>query len=209
MSVWQRLVALFRFDFRSAFGSLPSLPPPESNSVEEDEQTAISFELDVQRLDYIRYRREILDWRDEFTVQLLTQGKDFFRQFSEHVEKEADEVGILRKLFAKPAAEVLEDDFFMLVRAPLVDRAKAAESELAKVIQCLPPVQLPDLSLAIDEVDPLLSVLGDIRFRPSNQDELLAKLNDLVFGERGIVDCYLLRAHALSQALLQTLDAKS
>lgn len=209
MSVWQRLVALFRLDFRSAFGSLPSLPPPESSAVEEDEQTALPFELEVQKLDYIRYRRKILDWRDEFTVQMLTQGKDFFRQFSEHVEKEADEVGILRKVFAKPAAEVLEDDFFTLVRAPLVDRAKAAETELTKVIQCLPTTQLPALSLAVDEVDPLLSVLGDLRFRPSNQDELLVKLNNLVFGERGIVDCYLQRAHAVSQALLQTLDAKS
>lgn len=169
MSVWQRLIALFRFDFRSAVGSVPRLPPPESNAVEQSEQTALLFELDVQKLDYIGYRRKILDWRDELTVQMLTQGKDYFRQFSEHVEKEADEVGILGKLFAKPAAEVLEDDFFTLVRAPLVDRAKAAETELSKVIQCLPPTQLPALSLAVDEVDPLLSVLGDLRFRPSKQ----------------------------------------
>jgi hypothetical protein len=176
MSVWQRLVALFRFDFRSAFGSLPSLPAPDSGLADEVEQTSLPYELNVQRLDYIRYRRTILDWRDEFSVQMLTQGKDFFRQFSEHVENEVDDVGVFRKLFAKPAADVLEDDFFTLVRAPLVDRAKAAETELTKVIQCLPPIELPALSLAVDEVDPLLSVLGDLRFRPSNQDELLAKL---------------------------------
>lgn len=209
MSVWQRLVALFRFDFRSAFGSTPRLPAPETGTAEQDEQMPLPFELDVQKLNYVQYRRRILDWRDEFAVQMLADGQEIFRQFSEYVEKEADEVGILRKLFAKPAAEVLEDKFFTLVRSPLADRVRTAEAQLGKVIQSRALAQSPSLSLSVEEVDPSLSILGDRGFRPSNQEEILSKLNHLVFGEHGVIDCYLQRAQAISLSLLQATDAKS
>jgi len=207
MSVWQRLVALFRFDFRSAFGSGQRLPVLEAGAAEHDEQRPLPFELEVRKLNYVQYRRQILDWRDEFTVQMLADGKDIFRQFSEYVEEEADEVGILRKLFAKPAAEVLEDEFFTRVRSPLADRVRTAELRLSTIIQGRELT--PSCSLTVEEIDPSLSILGDLGFRPSNQEELLSKLNHLVFGGQGIVDCYLQRAQAVALSLLQATDAKS
>lgn len=209
MNIWQRFVALFRFDFRSALGSTLRLQAPEVGATGEEELAPFSFELDVQKLDYVQYRRQILDWRDEYVVQLLADGKEIFRQFSEYVEKEADEVGILRKLFAKPAAEVLEDEFFTLVRSPLADRVKTAEAQLGRLIQSRILTQPQSWSLMVEEVDSSLSVLGDLGFRPSNLEELLSKLKHLVLGERGIIDCYLKRAQAVSQFHLQATDAKS
>lgn len=212
MSVWQRLVALFRFDFRSAFASSSdssqAVPIPRKGAAEVRVQETLPFELDLQKLDYIQYRRRILDWRDGFVVLMLAQGKYFLGRMAEAVEREADEVGIFRKLLAKPAAEVLEAHVTSLVRAPLLERVKAAEAELGRLVQGLPLARVLSLSLEVDEVDPSLFILGDLGFRTANRDKLLAKLDQLVLGERGIVDCYLRRAHAVSKSILDELDTK-
>lgn len=207
MSIWQKILGLFRFDFRAAFGSRPRLPGPGSNAVASDD-IALPFELDVRKLDHIRYRRQILDWRDAFSVRLLTDGKDLFRQLSEQVDRRADEIGILQRLFAKPAAEVLKDNFFALVRIPLAERVNDAETQLEQLVRSLPLAPSRSLSLVIDDIDPSLSILGDLDFTPSSQESILAKLNQLVFGERGIIDSYLQRAREIAHSLLRTLDAR-
>lgn len=211
MSIWKRLVALFRFDFRSAFGSGEPpllLPPPEYKTANSEDRQILPFELDIHKLDYIKDRRIILDWRDEFAGQMLAHGKDLFRQFSEHLENTVQETGVVRKLFPKPAAVVLREDFFTLIRAPLASRVIDAEAQLSKIVQGLPSIQSPTLNLAVDGVDPFLTILGNLGFRPSSQEELISKLNHLVFGKRGIIDCYLMRAQSVSHSLLLALDAK-
>lgn len=208
MSIWQRLVALFRLSFSSVFGSAPRLPAPETDAAEQEEQSPLPFELDSQKLDYVRYRRQVLDWRDDFAVRLLADGNESFRRFSAYVENEADKVGLFRYLFAKPAAEVLRDEFLTIVRSPLANLARAAEAQLRQAIQRSAYSQSLFLSLTVEEVDPLLGVLGDLRFRTTNQKELLSKLNGLVFGKDGITDSYIQRAQSVSQSLLRATEAK-
>lgn len=211
MSVWQRLAALFRLDFRAAFAakSNQALLLPGTDLAAANVPQILPFELDLQKLEYMQYRRRVLDWRDGFAVLMLAQGKYFLGRMGELVDREAGEVGILRKLVARPAAEVLAWRMTALVRVPLLDRAKAAEADLGQVVKDLPLASLPSLKLEVDEVDPCLSILGDLGFRAANRDKLLAKLDQLVLGEGGIVDCYLQRASAVSELILDELDAKS
>ena len=190
---WQRLLAIF------------SSPNQETGGDERDEKTPLPFELDVQKLNLIQYRHQILDWRDDFSAQMLAEGKDLFWKFCEHSGNEADKVGILRKLVAKPAAKVLKDDFFKLIRSPLAERVRSAEAQLGKIIESQPPARFPPLNFSVEEVDPSLVCLRGLRFRPSNQDKIRTNLHLLVFGERGVIDCYLQRARTIAASLLQAM----
>ncbi len=208
MSIWQRLIAFLRLDFYSALSSIPLFSSLESNAAGRAERIILTFELDIQKLDCITSRRKIFNWRDEFEVQILNKGKDCFCQFSAHVEKVTDEAGLLRKCFAQPSNEMLKDSFFTLVSAPLAEHARAAENQLNDVIQGFYFTQLPSLSLFIDEIDRPLSILGNLSLRSSNKKEISSKINQLIFGESGIIDCYSQRAQTISQSLLEAMDAK-
>lgn len=203
MSLWRRLVAFFQ----SAFGAVPRLPVLEDASPEQAEETPEPFELDVERLNYIQFRRRLLDWRDEFAVQMLAEGSELFRQFSEHVEKKLEDESWFRQLFAKPAAEVLEDDFYALFRSPLIQRIQAAEDRLSEIIEGHTNIQSPTSLLGVGEVDPSLFTLEDIKFRPANLAIILQKINHIAFGEYGVIDCYLRCAQDISRNLLQEKDA--
>lgn len=201
MSVWQRLVSFFR----GSFGAVPRLPAPETPSSSQADR----FELDVERLNYIQFRRRVLAWRDEFAVQMLVDGRELFRQFSEHTEKKSENVSWVRGLFAEPAAEVLKDDFYALFRSPLIQRVKAAEDRLREVTEGKTKARSPTPLLEVGNVDPFLFTLENIKFRSANLEEILLKINHLALGEYGVIDRYLQCANDISRALLQEKDSSS
>lgn len=184
MSVWRKLLSFF--GLRSDSLHLPAL----------NSDTPLTFELELEDLDYIRYRRQILDWRDNFASQLLADAGKGFQEFKQQVEKEISDVGILRKVFAKPAAEVLKEDFDQLVRAPLAKCQADTAMALEKMFQGC------SHGLAVAPIDPQLSILEDISFRAAKQDEVVSSLRRLVFDDGGMIDAYLKPAQVITQSLL-------
>lgn len=232
MGIWQVLTTPLRFNFRSNNNSTPSTSPSEPSSPdiesapdpdalkptaeptaeETDQLPPLPFELDLDELEYIEYRRQILDWRDGFEQQILCAGSSATQHLSQHLKKKLDGLGVFEKFLAKPASEVLVADFFMLVRAPLAEHVRTAENKLNRIIERLPETRLGSFNTAVTMVvgerDPDLQVIHDVTFRPGNHKDIYEKLHQLIHGKHGIIGNYIHIAKTTSNSLLAALTKK-
>ena len=206
MNIWQKIIrairACFGLDDRADVDTPVSLPVPEPAADKPVQQEPMAdesvqpepvaekpvlpeplpFELDLDKLDYIRSRRKILDWRDDFAAQMLQQGGGFFRQFTDHVKERISQLGLLDCLFPEPALKVLSTDFSMLVQAPFEALAESERNRLAEILPFESFIELPSLSLSSDVVAGLLSFLEDFEPSFSEKNEIISKLEGLEFG---------------------------
>lgn len=159
--------------------------PTESPEAQTPE---IVSEVDPQKIEGLRFRREVLDWRDEFHFEVTETASQAKKMLAEQVEHELASMSFLRRLFAKPASETLEVNIESCVRSPMRRTRKRQEAALRKrLLTWLPHredsaivrVMWPKL-----EWDTRLA----LKFTTGNREQIQAVLRELILGENGLAD---------------------
>ena len=159
--------------------------------------------LDVMQLEHIRYRREILDWRDGSIVKLSSTGRDALRDFSGHMNDMLEEVPRWRRVLSQSANVVLQDTFNMLVRSKIRNQAVRARVLLVKML-ALQGCENAGIPALIDKFpDSELSCIQEYGFKPSNHDEILSALESLVMGDQGIVQVFQYQIIKITEKLIE------
>jgi hypothetical protein len=207
-SLWLNLLSFLRRDLRSfRGGSRQELPNANVGKPAPEQLDPLPSEINFQKLDQLRFRRDILDWRDEFHVRIGALAEELFSQFSSYVENKVAEVGIFRRLFTKPAGEILQTPFDDLVRVELTKRVKEAEESLAQILSKWPTTIWPPFSFTEQNLDSRLACLDEIGLKPTNQEEILDRMDNLISGEGGLVETYRSHATSIARKLIQTFEA--
>ena len=193
-SFWSALSAFFQRDIRSFFNtnqrqititddfSLPEIPTVDSI-------TLLPPLLDIIHLEHVKYRRQMLDWRDEAIIQLSSTGRNSFRGFCYHMDYMLDEVPILRRVISQSSNEVLQDTFNMMVRSKIRNQAVQAVDFLLKTLTSQ-GFKIGTPALVDKFPDSELSCIEEYGFKPSNHDEIFSALELLVIGEKGIIKMF-------------------
>jgi hypothetical protein len=176
-TLWLSIVRFFRQDVGSLFG-VPTheLPPP--SATEKPESL-----VDPAKLDLIRKRREILDWRDTSLIKLSFKGRELFHEFSYHVDQMLNDVSIWNTLFPDHSDEALSADFRRMVGEPfLAERDKVAREfhalfpEVAATAKFfLPRANVGDMSR-----------LKHISFKKSNRNLIIDGIEITLMGDQGL-----------------------
>ncbi|MBL8328391.1 MAG: hypothetical protein JNJ71_06035 [Rubrivivax sp.] len=149
---------------------------------------AVASEVDPQQIARLRFRREVLDWRDEFHFNVTESACQAHNCLTERVDRELADIGIWRRLLTKPSNEVLETHIWVCVRSPMT---RALQQEVAALRQRL-KTWFPENDVSADislmwpklEWDTRLS----LKFHSDNRLRILAVLRELTLGNNGIAD---------------------
>lgn len=194
-----RAVEFLRRDVRSF---LPSWKHPEGAEQEtaitgSPDLTLPSF-VDFGTVDYLAFRREVLDWRDGFHARVTVTAIALRDSFARRIRRDLADVSILRRVLTRPAYEMLQNPFIQVVRVPMmaaVQREQLKLDEMAKkwLLQAPRDLTFPTLWSESE-----CRCLGDIDFTPKNEKRILEKIEALILGDNGVVDRY--RTHATNIA---------
>lgn len=204
-AIWLKLWGFLKRDVRSFFGFQSSLTPSaNSEYVLADQLEPLPSRVDPQKLDRIRFRRALLDWRDEFCVQFSNSASDLSGRFESQIEDELQEVGLFRKVLPKPAGELLEEKFNSQVRFRLLARARQAEKDLSLLLSKW-SLQVPPALFFRDQWPNarFVATFGEVGFKPANRNEILEILESLILGEQGILPTYLAQATSMTRNLIE------
>ena len=186
---------------------MQELPNANLGKAAPEQLNSLPSEINFQKLDHLRFRRDVLDWRDEFHVQIGALAEELFSQFSSYVENQVAEVGIFRRLFTKPAGEILQTPFDDLVRVNLMKKVKEVEECLSHILSKWPATTWPPFSFTEQNLDSRLACLDELGLKPTNQEEILDRIDNLIAGEGGLVEAYRNNATSISRDLIKTFEA--
>lgn len=141
--------------------------------------------LDEKLLERVKYRRTILNWRDESVVKLGSVGRDALNHFITHVYKLLDNITTLQRIFPDPVNEVLLDKFEAYVQAKIRIEAKKINTSLIDLLT-IANHEMTNVPL-LHENWPKTPSLRDCGFKPGNRYEITSNLRDIVMGKQGIV----------------------
>jgi hypothetical protein len=195
--VWaflNRDVSTFRWWRQNKAGTeADAAPRPGANSLTatpKEPLPEVVSEVDDRQIEGLRFRRELLDWRDEFHYQVTETAFQGMRSLAEQVESELANMSFLRlRLFTKPASEVLERHIEACVRSPMRHTTQIEQATLRQRHLAWFPQQEP---ATIWVVWPKLewdSRLG-LKFTADNQAQILTALGELLLGENGLADLH-------------------
>lgn len=205
--LWNKTVALLNRDIRSL---LSSGEEKKGQQVEENSasltQSPIESLVDPAKLEYLAFRRQVLDWRDGFHTQVTITLLNLRSQFATHIDEELDKVSIFRQLFAKPANEVLHDAFIRSLWVPFYSWIKAEESQLGSQAEKWGAGDQRNLAFTIELSDAEKYSLGDTRFKPKNRDQIIGDLETLLLGKEGLAEIYCAQATHLARQLTEEMS---
>ena len=162
--------------------------PPEFKTLTESEPAIVS-QVDPRQIEGLRFRREVLDWRDEFHFQVTETASQAKKALAEQVEHELANMNFFRLwLFTKPASEVLENQVESCVRSPMrkttqIEQAALRQHLLAWLPQCQESVSISVMWPKL-EWDTRLA----LKFTADNREPILTVLGELILGENGLAD---------------------
>lgn len=148
-------------------------------------------EVDPRKIDDLRFRREVLDWRDEFHFQVTETASRARKKLAEQVEYELTNMNFLRlRLFTTPASEVLEEHIESCVRLPMRRTTQIEQAALRLRL----PTWLPDRQESANirvmwpklEWDTRLA----LKFTATNRERILTVLGEMILGENGLADSH-------------------
>jgi len=174
---------------------------PETTVTSSPDATLPSL-VDFGNIDYLAFRREVLDWRDGFHARLTLTAIKLRNSFARRIRQDLADVSIFRRTLTRPASDMLQDHFIRTVRYPMIVVVKREQSELvAMTTRWLPQASL-DLTFPAPWSRSECSCLGDLDFTPKNEEKILEKIETLILGDNGIVDSYRTRATNLARRII-------
>ena len=168
------------------------VPPPDFRTLTEPPkgpEPEVVSEVDPRQIEGLRFRREVLDWRDEFHFQVTETASRAMKSLAEQVEHELANMNFLRlRLFTKPASEVLERHIESCVRSPMRRTTHIERAALRQRLLTWLPHQQESVSIWVMwpklEWDTRLA----LKFTANNRERILSVLGEMILGENGIAD---------------------
>lgn len=202
--LWRKTIAFLNRDILSFLpGRQPEVEQPTAESPASEDGERIDSLVDPGKLDYLAFRREVLDWRDEFHAQVTQRVSNLHDAFIQRIDSELDEVGFFRQLITKSASEVLQGAFIREVRVPLFSSLRQEEEKLAAHAgKWTLPGQL-NFTFKKDWSNSECDCVGDIGFKPTNREAIHTRIKSLMLGDIGIAETYCSQATRLARQLIE------
>lgn len=216
--LWSSLIAFLKRDIRSFF---PSGDRGEEATTQPENQGAVSSEnpgtpapaqvdvpieslVDLSKLPGMAFRREVLDWRDNFHANLMITLSRRHDAFTQQVHAELTNTSLFRKLVTRKSDEVLQDSFTRLVRLPLIMAVRKEEAKLNACAQKWGVFGKADLAFDIRALSAECATFHDIAFKPSNKKLILSGCQELILGPTGLAAVFRDQGLQLSRKLMDT-----
>jgi hypothetical protein len=158
--------------------------------------------VDFNKLPRMAFRREVLDWRDNFHATAIITITKLRDDFVVQTCIELDKTSLFRKLITRSADEVLQDSFIRMVRWPLITTLRLEEAKLNACAQRLASFDKVNLTFDIRIMNAECISLHDVSFRPSNKSFILSQTQILLLGPEGLAEHFCKQANHLSKILL-------
>lgn len=168
------------------------VPPPDFRTLTEppkEPDPEVVSEVDPRQIEGLRFRREVLEWRDEFHFQVTETASRARKSLAEQVEHELANMNFLRlRLFTKPASEVLERHIESWVRSPMRRTTHIEQAALRQRLLTWFPHHQESVSIWVMwpklEWDTRLA----LKFTANNRERILSVLGEMTLGENGLAD---------------------
>lgn len=213
-SLWGSAVAFLKRDIKSFFprGNEYGDPtnvavgsPANSGAPDQTElDVPIESLVDVSKLPNQAFRRDVLDWRDNFHANLMSTLSRLHDSFAQQVHAELAGTSLFRKLVTRNANEVLQDSFIRLVSFPLITEVRKEEAKLHICAQKWGMFGRVDLAFDIRVLSDQSLSLDDIAFKPSNKDLILHTSQELITGPTGLAGIFRDQGLQLSRQLMDS-----
>lgn len=207
---WNKTVAFLNRDIRSFFpGAKPEdesihlLAAAEAPEAAGLAELPVESLVDIQKLPYMAFRREVLDWRDNFHANVTNTITRLQDSFIREMDVELGNTNMFRKLITRPASEVLQDGFVRMVRMPLITALRKEEAALNAYAQKWALFGKVDLEIDIRVLNSECDGLKHIGFKPSNRDLLVSRIQALLLGPGGTEEYFREQGLHISRKLLE------
>ena len=158
--------------------------------------------VDVRRLPDMAFKREVLDWRDNFHSNLMITLSRLHDSFAQQVQVELADTSLFRKLVSLKSDEVLQDSFIRLVRWPLITAIRKEDVKLNACTKKWGVFGKADLAFDISALSHECTSLHHIPFKPSNKDLILSSSQELILGPAGLATVFRDQGLQLSRKLM-------
>jgi len=208
--LWNKTVAFLRRDLKSFLPSgdkggpfIEDLPAVSEAAPTAPGENLIKSLVDLGKLQDLAFNREVLDWRDNCHVNVITTLTGLVDSFTKQMEEKLASASFFRRLIAQPTDEVLQDSFVRLVRLPLIIAMRKEEAKLYSCAQKWGLFGKVKLDFDISKLDLECVSLKDIGFKVSNKELILTQVQELILGPTGIAGDFCDQATYLSSKLLE------
>lgn len=158
--------------------------------------------VDVSRLPDMEFKREVLDWRDNFHYNLMITLSSLHNSFAQYVQAELADTSLFRKLVSRKSDEVLQDSFIRLVRWPLITAIRKEDAKLNACAKKWGVFWNSDLVFDISALSHECASLQGITFKPSNKELILSCSQELILGPVGLAAVFRDQGLQLSKKLM-------
>jgi hypothetical protein len=159
--------------------------------------------VDFNRLPELAFRREVLDWRDDFQAAVTKTMARLHDAFIEQVNAELGNTSLLRIVFARPSDEVLQRSFVRIVRRPLIATLRQEEAKLDEIARKWALLGTVDLSFNLRRLNAECESLHDIGFKPAQKNLISSRIQALLLEPAGMADYFRHQGMGLSTNLLE------
>lgn len=157
---------------------------------------------DPAQLHFLAYQRMVLDWRDDAHARVVQTLEESLRALIDHIDAELRETGLLRKLVARSANQVIEPVFFRLARTPLNDVLLREAARLAVHAERGALFEKIDLTFDMRLLDSECNNLLDIRFTQAKRAQIVSLLQSTLLGTDGLAAGFCKQITALAGQLI-------
>jgi hypothetical protein len=198
---WSQMREFLSRDIRSFFKN--SRPNEENTTAEETPVLTVPQLVCLTQLDRVKYRREVLDWRDEAIVKVGSAGRSAIHDFSKQVRRLLDEVPTWGRVFQKPANKVLKPKFDTKIRLILREEAVREVRRLAQLISEQGDNKPEIPSIKDYWIDSQLNCIAKIGFKPANHGMIISDIAPLVNGDKGIVRMFQIQVINIAEQMIK------
>ncbi|CAN7327547.1 hypothetical protein LJR066_001673 [Acidovorax sp. LjRoot66] len=211
---WDKTVAFLQRDIRSFFPSeegkdeTANLPDTAAapDALGQSEHPIESL-VDFGKLPDMAFRREVLDWRDNFHANVTNIITELQQAFFYQVDAELRDTSVFRKLITRPANEVLQDSFVRIVRMPLITALRKEEANLNACARKWALFGKADLAIHMRMLNSECASLYGIGFKPGNRSLIEARVQTLLLGPEGFAMHFCDQGSQLSRKLMEVKES--
>ncbi|MBS7780082.1 hypothetical protein [Acidovorax sp. CCYZU-2555] len=212
--LWRKTVAFLQRDVKSLFpsagGEAVAKEPNESGSETVAgtlADTPVESLVDFNKLPDLAFRREVLDWRDNFHANVTLTVARLEELFIEQMHAELGNTSLFRKVIARPSDEILQDSFVRLVRVPLIAVLRQEEAKLKASAQKWALLGKVDLAFDLRRLNAECATLHDLGFKTSKRNLILSRIQTLMLGSAGIAEHFRDQGQHLSGKLMEARES--
>lgn len=190
---WQKTAEFLNRDVKTFFSSDEAkdvLNEEVQEDMDPDEPAVVEASIpslvDEKKLPGLVFKREVMDWRDNFHADMFVILNELQTIFIRHVEDELRAVNVFRRLVARPSDEVLQDAFVRLVRIPLTIALRDQEALINASAAKRGMFGKVDLSFDLAALSGECGPLKGLAFRSSNKKTIDERIQILMHGPAGL-----------------------